>query len=174
MTIKIKLKEIRVSTYYLFSAIVFFLLSPLPGVEFSWLGVSLILFLILRNQGRIAEVEVFKEFALIVIYSLVTVLVAFVLGMFALTQVSYLKLILVGLLVDGVNSAMSIVFPIPIISDLVVGALVGAIMLTFFTGSTGFFLTYLMIFIAFIPGPSLGLHTASLVFLKVLASALGG
>jgi len=165
--------EIRISTFYLLVLVGFLLLMPIPGAEFAWLFFSLPLFLYLRSRGRIADLSLLKDGALMAVYTFGVVVAVASLGLFAITQVSLGKLVLLGLLIDGVNSALAIVFPVPFLSDAVAALLVSAITTTFISGPIGLFLAFIMGFIALIPGPSVLLHTISLIALKTLTGVFG-
>ena len=81
--------QIRPSVYYLFALALFVLLTPLPGAEYGWLLISILLYSLLKNKGFIKDFDLVKDTLGILLFTFVVGVGATILGYLSLAKIGW-------------------------------------------------------------------------------------
>lgn len=163
--------EVRGSLVYLIVLLLTLggLIFPIiPGILMPIIG--LLIYIRLKMTGHIKKFD-FLEVALVIIYTIVTLVTMVVLEISAIYSVPWLPLIMFGIAADVIASVLS---GVPIIGDILSGILVFTAGVFLIGGPFGFVIGLLLGIVSLFPGPTMGLNTFILIFLKLIFQAVGG
>jgi hypothetical protein len=157
--------QVRPSTFFGLALLIEILAIPLPAGEDIWPFIAIGLFIVLKRSDHIKKAK-WGDVWLVLLYMLIGLIGMIYLQVITLAEVSWPKILLIGIAADVAASMLS---GIPVLGDVLSGIVNAIIAIVVIGGLPGTVLAFTMFFISAIPGPSLGMNTIVLVIAKVIS-----